>query len=114
MGDLVDFSKEKLKRSKPEEKRKFNKRGHLQSAGKCLDCQHEWYLVIETPIEAEEGLECPKCGTSRGVLQYPIPLKKGLKAISCKNCKSKNFHFIRHLNLFFSVCVGCGKYFKLN
>jgi hypothetical protein len=36
----------------------------------CIHCKHEWIGI--TPVGVWEGLECPQCGTMKGVLKLAV------------------------------------------
>lgn len=80
----------------------IKKDSHIAGEAKCLACQHEWVAVA--PVGCI-GLECPKCGTERGVYKYPCLPHKEEKIWKC-NCG--NFLFVVTPAGYF--CPNCGEW----
>lgn len=55
---------------------------HLQGPAVCLACKHEWQSV--SPVGTCK-LECPSCGTERGVYATPIEQEGDHWACRCSN-----------------------------
>ena len=57
---------------------------HVGGPAKCLACGHNWLSVSPLPITY--GLECPECGTHRGVYDYPLDEPRGTIVLTCIYC----------------------------
>lgn len=44
------------------------RQAHLSGECKCMNCQHEWAGCM--PVGVVDGLECPECGSFKGVSKY--------------------------------------------
>lgn len=70
-ANVVNFAEKKIQRD-----------DHLGGEAICVGCGHIWQAV--TPIGAFEGLECPECGGSKGVLRYcVVPESTWMCACGC-------------------------------
>lgn len=72
---------------------------HLSGIAKCLACKHEFNGVCRV---GDLGMDCPKCGTHRGVFVYQ---PQGSDAIFECNCGCHQFALERALTL---RCLHCG------
>lgn len=78
---------------------------HLAGKAKCLDCKSEWDFVA--PV-GTLYLECPKCGTHRGVQQGPCDGAEDDDVWEC-NCGCTLFKIIAHNGVFkWMICLRCG------
>lgn len=77
---------------------------HLSGQARCLACKHEWVAVAPT---GAHRLECPACGTMRGVWNYPVTTHDAAGGVwQCGTCKGDLFVLSdRQL-----MCVCCGEY----
>lgn len=73
---------------------------HAEGAARCLACQHEWRAVA--PIGTTD-LECPECGTVRGVWKYNFQPAGG-EVWQC-DCGASYFLLTR---IGAPMCSGCG------
>ncbi len=80
----------------------LTRRTHLRGDAKCLGCEHEWEAVA--PVGAV-GLECPKCGTDRGVMAGLCFPKEGKSVWTCNN--DGNQYFVRVAGEGW-LCIVCG------
>ena len=69
---------------------------HLSGTATCLACSHEWVAVA--PLSAFE-LECPECGTMRGVWHYPISNDCGCQHMTIEVHKDGGYYI---------ACCKCG------
>lgn len=46
---------------------------HLEGKARCLACQHEWAATSALKLDGSHaGLDCPSCGTHRGVFKATV------------------------------------------
>lgn len=89
------------------------KKPHLQGRAVCLACKHEWEAV--TPVGCPDGLECPSCGTSRGIMAAPTAAFEDINGdpvsyLTCATCESSVFMLIyQEKSLVKPMCRGCGQ-----
>ena len=63
---------------------------HLTGTAICTACRHEWQTVA--PVGVVE-LECPSCGSMRGLLKHPCGAGEGDRLWRC-NCGSELFYIV--------------------
>lgn len=73
---------------------------HASGEAVCLACKHTWTAVA--PVGTAQ-LECPECGTERGVWKYPFSPAVGEELWQC-NCGCELFYIIPDGHM----CYGCG------
>ena len=61
MADVVDLASRRVASSAD---------GYLTGECLCVACQHEWQGTA--PVGVFDGLECPKCKTTKGVLRHGV------------------------------------------
>lgn len=74
---------------------------HLSGEAFCSHCKHEWVAVV--PVGTVE-LECPKCGTNKGLLKHGCEPEE---AWTC-GCGCHMFMISRNG----VICWNCGEYQK--
>ncbi len=77
---------------------------HLTGDAKCLACRHIWTAVA--PVGSTSSLQCPSCGTDRGVFAGAITPPGG-HVWRC-DCGNDTFN----LTPAGALCLGCGDYAK--
>ena len=65
----------------------------------CMNCRHEWVAVA--PQTAKE-LECPNCGTMKGIYKFPFVPEGEIWNCSCSN----DLFYVTREGYF---CPNCGK-----
>lgn len=75
---------------------------HLQGPAVCLACKHEWQSV--SPVGVVK-LECPACGTERGVYATPVEQAGDHWVCVCSN----HYFAITRQGVY---CPSCGKWQK--
>lgn len=88
MGEVVELN---AKRRDP----------YLAGYAVCLACKHKWEFVA--PVGSYE-LECPSCGSMRGVSSTHIYPDDGVPRFQCGHCKTQLWT-IRPEGI---SCAGCG------
>lgn len=81
---------------------------HYTGVATCLACKYSWTGVA--PIGVYE-MECPSCGTLRGVWAQPPGVSPGTKVFTCKVAGCGCQHMIvarRHDGLWEIDCARCG------
>lgn len=82
-----------------------SRRPHISGYARCMACHHEWVAVA--PI-LEDGspplMECPQCGTLKGVFKYPIV--RGTQVWTCV-CENDLFRFTGNGRAY---CPNCGRW----
>ncbi len=79
---------------------------HGTGKAKCLACKHEWVAVAPLPVTAD--LECPACGASRGVYQYPFDAAPDSAEWTCRCGNTLHKLIVRADHTEYALCVGCG------
>ena len=74
---------------------------HVQGPCKCLCCKHTWHGVIEAGADMH-GLECPKCGVSKGVMTLFVAPEY---ILLCESCGGELFYLAEDGT---PVCCICG------
>lgn len=82
------------------DEKKENEAPHFSGPAACLACKHEWVAVAPA---GTVWLECPKCGTERGVMKGPC-MHFGEDHWTCE-CGNILFHITKHA----IYCPMCGK-----
>lgn len=74
---------------------------HMEGQAVCLNCAHKWVSV--SPIGVCH-LECPECGTMKGVYNNLCEPEEGTAVWTCK-CEC--YHFILREDRI--MCAHCGE-----
>ena len=71
----------------------FKRPGDPHSSGEaiCAHCKHEWVAVASA---GQRNLECPSCGSARGVFKWPFGPSVGDEGYKC-NCGCEDFFIMR-------------------
>ncbi len=77
---------------------------HLAGEAVCLCCRHEWAAVAPT---GTWQLECPSCGTMKGVWRYPVGGEVGDACFTCA-CGCEALTAYKRAGLFHLKCMSCG------
>lgn len=80
----------------------LSRKPHLAGAALCLGCKHTWEAV--EPV-GTVSLECPECGTDRGVMAGLAFPKDGAMVWTCNN--DDNTLFTKVVGQGW-LCVVCG------
>lgn len=78
---------------------RFGKLPKYSGTARCLACKHEW----EAESDDYSWLDCPKCGTMRGMWDKLWTLPQDTQLWVC-GCDCDQF-MITNIGMF---CVGCG------
>lgn len=87
MGDVVEIARWK-EENEP----------HMEGPAHCTCCQHHWHSVA--PVGVYQ-LECPKCGSMKGIFTREVAYKDPYWRCNCGN-----FHFCITPDHIF--CPNCG------
>ena len=80
-------------------------RPHLSGRARCTACEHEWVAVA--PV-GTVWLDCPECGTERGLMVYPVGPQDGELEYQC-NCGGYVFGIrSNETGDVWIYCVSCG------
>ena len=80
-------------------------RQHLSGLAHCTACKHEWVAVA--PV-GTVWLECPSCGTERGLMKSPVEPNDGEMEFRC-NCGCRIFGIrSNETGDVWIFCVSCG------
>ncbi|WP_176929346.1 hypothetical protein [Novosphingobium aromaticivorans] len=77
---------------------------HLAGEALCIGCRHEWAGVA--PVGVWQ-LECPSCGSLKGIWRYPVGGQQGDVVFKC-NCGCEALTAYYHRDLFHLKCMSCG------
>ena len=79
---------------------------HLSGEAVCTGCGHEWVAVA--PVGMTQ-LECPECGSSKGLFKHPFGPAEGELSYEC-SCGSDLFFIkkTKHQASGAVYCRGCG------
>jgi hypothetical protein len=77
---------------------------HATGEAKCLDCGKRWAAVA--PIGTRQ-LDCPDCGTNRGLWLYPFGADVGDLAFECI-CGNEVLTAFKRGGVFWLQCMACG------
>lgn len=75
---------------------------HLEGEAKCLDCKKTWEAAA--PIGVYR-LECPDCGTMRGVWNNTVGSSAGTTVFTCMECGNQAWELREDL---VALCLCCG------
>lgn len=75
---------------------------HASGRARCTACKHQWVAVYPVPQE-DPWMECPKCGTRRGLYVNHFGLPEGEKIWQC-HCGNQLFYVSPQA----VHCPGCG------
>lgn len=94
MGDVISLSEHK------------DDGPWLSGEAKCLACGHKWIVVAEV---GSYNLECPRCSTNLGVLQYSVQTMDDEMIWTCA-CGSDAFQIVGGADRKFKrmSCLKCG------
>lgn len=76
----------------------------LEGLARCCACQHEWTAVAP---HGAQWLECPNCGTHKGLYRYACLPGEGDRIFVC-GCGCDVLTAYLHQRLFRLRCVSCG------
>lgn len=77
---------------------------HLAGEALCIGCRHEWAGVA--PVGTWQ-LECPSCGSTKGIWRYPIGAQQGDSFFRCScGCEALTAYF--RSGHFYLKCMSCG------
>jgi hypothetical protein len=77
---------------------------HLAGEAVCIGCGYEWASVAPT---GTWQLECPSCGTMKGVWRYPVGGAEGDMVFRCA-CGCEALTAYKRGALFHLKCMSCG------
>jgi len=77
-------------------------RSRMAGEAFCFHCKHEW--IATAPTGATQ-LECPKCGSLKGIFKFPACVEEGQLIRQCK-CGNDLFYLTPEGHL----CPNCGIY----
>ena len=77
---------------------------HLAGEGLCIGCRHEW--AAAAPVGVWQ-LECPACGTMKGVWRYPVGADTDDILFICA-CGCEALTAYMHERHFRLKCMSCG------
>lgn len=72
--------------------------------GLCIGCRHEWAAAAPT---GTIKLECPSCGSMKGIFKYPVGGKEGDAVFAC-NCGCEALTAYTRAGKFWLRCMSCG------
>lgn len=75
------------------------KQPHIEGPAICGGCKHTWQAVAP---KKTENLECPSCGSFRGLWKYNIAPE--YPVLQCPSCEGSVF-MVSETGVF---CIGCG------
>lgn len=75
-----------------------------EGAALCIGCRHEWEAAAPT---GTWQLECPSCGSMKGIFRHPIGASPGDVAFSC-NCGCEALTAYMRAGKFWLRCMSCG------
>lgn len=80
---------------------------HRNGEAKCLACGHKWVAVA--PLGIDE-LECPDCGTMRGVFDGAMSMNESYFVYACNECDGTHMRIFKHTETggYCVVCATCG------
>lgn len=76
--------------------------GFMTGEAFCLHCGHRWVAVVP---QGADWLECPECGTEKGLLRFHAELPEGALMRVCE-CGNSLFYITQEAHL----CPNCGLY----
>lgn len=77
---------------------------HIAGEALCIGCRHEWVATAPT---GTWQLECPECGTWKGVFRYPVGASVGDSYFRC-NCGCEALTAYLRKGRFHLKCMSCG------
>lgn len=70
----------------------------------CIGCRHEWAAVA---LVGTRWLECPGCGSTKGIFKKPFGAAEGDTLFSCKcGCEAMTAYYSK--GFFYFRCMNCG------
>lgn len=84
--------------------RREPKQPHLAGEALCIGCRHTWAAVA--PVGVWQ-MECPACGTMKGVWRFPVGAQDGDACFSC-DCGCEALTAYKHHGRFHLKCMSCG------
>lgn len=92
---IIDLSEKRVEKKEEEE----DNSPHLRGPARCIYCKHTWHAVA--PVGTIDGLECPSCGTFKGVIDTQCSPPVFWKCV----CDNSLFYVSSDEWL---VCANCG------
>jgi hypothetical protein len=80
MSDPIDLSKKRQEREAAQQP-------HCSGVALCLECKHEWAAVW--PDMYPVALECPECGTFKGVPAGVSCAPPEADVLECHRCRNR-------------------------
>lgn len=77
---------------------------HLAGEAVCLGCRRRWVSVA--PVGVWQ-LECPECGTMKGIFTQPVGASEGDQVFVC-DCGSEALTAYFRSGRFYFRCMSCG------
>jgi hypothetical protein len=77
---------------------------HLMGECLCIGCRHEWAGVAPVGVWL---MECPSCGSMKGIWRNPIGASPGDSFFSCV-CGCEALTAYQREGLFHLKCMSCG------
>lgn len=77
---------------------------HLAGEAVCIGCRHEWSAVA--PVGVWQ-LDCPSCGTPKGIWRYPVGAAEGDLYFRC-DCGCEALTAYHREGRFYLKCMSCG------
>lgn len=71
----------------------------------CIGCRHQWVQV--SPV-GTRWLECPGCGSNKGIYKQPFGAGEGDSVFTCGDCDNEALTAYKHEGLFYLRCMSCG------
>lgn len=103
--ELILLDEARAQRDLKREADAKNANPHIEGPAVCLACRHEWHAVSAVGVSK---LECPECGTLRGVWATPIE-QDGSHWV----CKCGNHYFAISRGGIYCPCCGVEQVFSL-
>lgn len=75
---------------------------HGSGPAHCLQCGHHWSAMA--PV-GTTWLDCPECGSGKGIFTYPFLAAEGDSVWTCPTCGSQVFYITPEA----FHCYQCGK-----
>lgn len=76
----------------------------VSGSAKCLACEHKWTAALEMSLNMPTEIECPSCGTMRGVFENGFYPTSG--SVRVCNCGNDLFRLTPKGH----ICARCGTY----
>lgn len=77
---------------------------HLSGEAVCIGCRHAWEATA--PV-GTDNLECPSCGSMKGLFRYPVSADVGDSLFVCQcGCEALTAYYRK--GQFRIQCMNCG------